>query len=57
MHKCLTHQVREALNCLGLRWVSDQTIFLSFAVQHFTVGFLIGPHDPVEQAGKSLLPF
>ena len=57
MYKCLAHQVREAFNCLELKRVSDQNTLPPFPIQHFTMGFLTGPHNPAKQAGKSFLPF
>lgn len=48
MHTSLTHQVREAFNCLGLEWVSNKPIFLPSATKHFTLEFPMGLHDPMK---------
>lgn len=53
VYKCLAHQVREVFSCLELKWVSDQNMLPLSPIQHFTVGFLTGPHNPAKQAGKS----
>lgn len=57
MHTSLAPQVREAFNCRGLEWVSNKPPFLPSATQHFTLGFLIGLHDPIKQIGKSYFHF
>lgn len=40
MHKCRSHQVREAINCLRLVWGSHKPVLLPSAIQDFTVKFL-----------------
>lgn len=56
MYKCLAHQVRAAFNHLRLEWVFNKPTLLPSAIQHFTVGFIIGSQDPIKYVGK-LLPF